>query len=51
MVDTRKTVLITGCAPGGIGHALALDFHNAGRAAPPNPAHMIVVTSLPTVNY
>lgn len=30
MADTRKTVLITGCAPGGIGHALALDFHNAG---------------------
>ncbi|OBT78632.1 hypothetical protein VF21_02236 [Pseudogymnoascus sp. 05NY08] len=30
MADTRKTVLITGCAPGGIGHALALDFHKAG---------------------
>ena len=30
MADTRKTVLITGCAPGGIGHALATDFHKAG---------------------
>ncbi|OBT68759.1 hypothetical protein VE03_02206 [Pseudogymnoascus sp. 23342-1-I1] len=30
MADTRKTVLITGCAPGGIGHALATDFHAAG---------------------
>ncbi|KFX95420.1 hypothetical protein V490_03890 [Pseudogymnoascus sp. VKM F-3557] len=30
MADARKTVLITGCAPGGIGHSLATDFHKAG---------------------
>jgi 1-acylglycerone phosphate reductase len=29
-VDERKTVLITGCAPGGIGHALAVGFHARG---------------------
>jgi hypothetical protein len=31
MADTRQTVLITGCAPGGIGHSLACNFHEAGR--------------------
>jgi NAD(P)-dependent dehydrogenase (short-subunit alcohol dehydrogenase family) len=28
--ETRRTVLITGCSANGLGHALAVAFHNAG---------------------
>ncbi|CAD6448091.1 31c29551-f504-4d08-a620-fa8132705403 [Sclerotinia trifoliorum] len=30
MSTSQKTVLITGCTAGGIGHSLALDFHSRG---------------------
>ncbi|KAL2267328.1 hypothetical protein VTJ83DRAFT_4605 [Remersonia thermophila] len=38
----QKTVLITGCTPGGIGHALCLEFHNKG-------VHVIATARNPAV--
>ncbi|KAG5982363.1 hypothetical protein E4U55_001993 [Claviceps digitariae] len=34
---TPKTVLITGCTPGGIGYALAREFHGKG--------HIVIATA------
>ncbi|TQB73164.1 hypothetical protein MPDQ_006081 [Monascus purpureus] len=31
MASEKQTVLITGCSPGGIGHALALEFNTQGK--------------------
>ena len=42
-IDARSTVLITGCSARGLGHALAIAFHNAGLrvfATARNPAKM-----------
>jgi short-subunit dehydrogenase involved in D-alanine esterification of teichoic acids len=44
MADERKTVLITGCAPGGIGHSLATNFHEAGTIGA--SIHIFVVANI-----
>lgn len=48
-----KSVLITGCSNGGIGHALALEFHARGLvvfASTRNPAKMSALSSLQLPN-
>ncbi|KAK4239016.1 hypothetical protein C8A03DRAFT_14575 [Achaetomium macrosporum] len=45
----QKTVLITGCTPGGIGHALAIEFHAKGLhviATARNPAVLSEMAAL-----
>ncbi|OKL58551.1 hypothetical protein UA08_06049 [Talaromyces atroroseus] len=48
-MDSKRTVLITGCSDGGMGAALAVAFHNAGLhvyATARNPAKMSKVKAL-----
>lgn len=41
-----KTVLITGCTPGGIGHALALEFHSQGHTVIATARNPSTISSL-----
>ncbi|KAK4169716.1 hypothetical protein QBC43DRAFT_306572 [Cladorrhinum sp. PSN259] len=41
-IPGQKTVLITGCSPGGIGHALCMEFHSKG-------VHVIATARNPAV--
>jgi 1-acylglycerone phosphate reductase len=53
MPSTKKSVLITGCSAGGIGHALAQAFQKQGLtafAAARNVSKMDGLASLPNVN-
>ncbi|KAI9714314.1 MAG: hypothetical protein M1820_000275 [Bogoriella megaspora] len=45
MADTRQTVLITGCSPGGIGHALARQFHAKGPYLTSNQGLRVFATA------
>ncbi|MCJ1310810.1 hypothetical protein MMC25_004477 [Agyrium rufum] len=47
--NTRQSVLITGCSPGGIGHALAIEFHSRGYrvlATARNASHITSLSDL-----